>query len=44
MELDEALEDDAGNAVDLAAARATLPDPKFAYDYFKSMASVSVAY
>lgn len=43
MELDEALDDASPDAANVAASRATLPDPKFAYDYFKSMASVSVA-
>ncbi len=43
MELDEALDDASTDAVDVSASHATLPDPKFAYDYFKSMASVSVA-
>lgn len=43
MELDEAVDDDAAGPIDHTAMRATLPDPKFAYDYFKSMASVSVA-
>ncbi len=31
------------SAADGAPSRGALPDPKFAYDYFKSMASVSVA-
>ncbi len=43
MELDEALDDASTDAVDQTATQTTLPDPKFAYDYFKSMASVSVA-